>query len=161
TLFSLSPLFAKISPNPANPNLLLRDPLPKLHVGRASRLWSCRFRLRALLQALGDRKGINRFGDFSAPLDEALIHISLDLSGRPHLSYNLDIPTRRVGTYDAQLKLNTDFASIRCPETTVYRGITSDSVGEKFEEKIIVIQDFGGGNEKVCRHCAFFTFGDT
>ncbi|KAL4318291.1 hypothetical protein GQ457_18G010970 [Hibiscus cannabinus] len=57
----------------------------------------------ALLQALGDRKGINRFGDFSAPLDEALIHVSLDLSGRPHLSYDLNIPTERVGTYDTQL----------------------------------------------------------
>nr|XP_007143256.1 hypothetical protein PHAVU_007G057200g [Phaseolus vulgaris]ESW15250.1 hypothetical protein PHAVU_007G057200g [Phaseolus vulgaris] len=57
----------------------------------------------ALLQALGDRKGINRFGDFSAPLDEALIHVSLDLSGRPYLGYNLDIPTQRVGTYDTQL----------------------------------------------------------
>ncbi|CAA2967324.1 imidazoleglycerol-phosphate dehydratase [Olea europaea subsp. europaea] len=57
----------------------------------------------ALLQALGDRKGINRFGDFSAPLDEALIHVSLDLSGRPHLGYDLHIPTERVGTYDTQL----------------------------------------------------------
>ncbi|XP_019437437.1 PREDICTED: imidazoleglycerol-phosphate dehydratase isoform X2 [Lupinus angustifolius] len=57
----------------------------------------------ALLQALGDRKGINRFGDFSASLDEALIHVSLDLSGRPYLGYNLDIPTQRVGTYDTQL----------------------------------------------------------
>ncbi|KDP40172.1 hypothetical protein JCGZ_02170 [Jatropha curcas] len=57
----------------------------------------------ALLQALGDRKGINRFGDFSAPLDEALVHVSLDLSGRPHLSYDLQIPTQRVGTYDTQL----------------------------------------------------------
>ncbi|KAK9031766.1 hypothetical protein V6N11_056055 [Hibiscus sabdariffa] len=57
----------------------------------------------ALLQALGGRKGINRFGDFSAPLDEALIHVSLDLSGRPHLSYDLNIPTERVGTYDTQL----------------------------------------------------------
>ncbi|KAG9451988.1 hypothetical protein H6P81_004892 [Aristolochia fimbriata] len=56
-----------------------------------------------LLQALGDRKGINRFGDFSAPLDEALVHVSLDLSGRPHLSYNLQIPTERVGSYDTQL----------------------------------------------------------
>ncbi|CAO2832110.1 unnamed protein product [Amaranthus hypochondriacus] len=57
----------------------------------------------ALLQALGDRKGINRFGDFSAPLDEALIHVSLDLSGRPHLSYDLQIPTEIVGKYDTQL----------------------------------------------------------
>ncbi|KAL9237627.1 hypothetical protein vseg_012153 [Gypsophila vaccaria] len=57
----------------------------------------------ALLQALGDRKGINRFGNFSAPLDEALIHVSLDLSGRPYLGYDLQIPTERVGTYDTQL----------------------------------------------------------
>ncbi|KAL7612244.1 imidazoleglycerol-phosphate dehydratase 1, chloroplastic [Lactuca sativa] len=57
----------------------------------------------ALLNALGDRKGINRFGDFTAPLDEALVHVSLDLSGRPHLSYDLQIPTERVGTYDTQL----------------------------------------------------------
>ncbi|CAN4091329.1 unnamed protein product [Withania somnifera] len=57
----------------------------------------------ALLQALGDRKGINRFGDFSAPLDEALIHVSLDLSGRPHLNYDVQVPTQRVGTYDTQL----------------------------------------------------------
>ncbi|PON80070.1 Imidazoleglycerol-phosphate dehydratase [Parasponia andersonii] len=63
----------------------------------------------ALLKALGDRKGIYRFGDFSAPLDEALIHVSLsevfvqDLSGRPHLTYDLQIPTQRVGTYDTQL----------------------------------------------------------
>ncbi|XP_021897080.1 imidazoleglycerol-phosphate dehydratase isoform X2 [Carica papaya] len=57
----------------------------------------------ALLQALDDRKGINRFGDFTAPLDEALIHVSLDLSGRPHLSYDLQIPTERVGKYDTQL----------------------------------------------------------
>ncbi|KAJ6771594.1 IMIDAZOLEGLYCEROL-PHOSPHATE DEHYDRATASE [Salix koriyanagi] len=57
----------------------------------------------ALLQALGDRKGINRFGDFSAPLDEALIHVSLDLSGRPYLGYDLQIPTQRVGKYDTQL----------------------------------------------------------
>ncbi|KAI3797820.1 hypothetical protein L1987_33083 [Smallanthus sonchifolius] len=57
----------------------------------------------ALLTALGDRKGINRFGDFTAPLDEALVHVTLDLSGRPHLNYDLQIPTERVGTYDTQL----------------------------------------------------------
>ncbi|XP_026449947.1 imidazoleglycerol-phosphate dehydratase [Papaver somniferum] len=57
----------------------------------------------SLLQALGDRKGINRFGDFTAPLDESLVHVSLDLSGRPYLGYDLSIPTQRVGTYDTQL----------------------------------------------------------
>ncbi len=58
---------------------------------------------QALHQALGDRKGIVRFGNFLAPLDEALVQVVLDFSGRPHLSYGLSIPTERVGTYDTQL----------------------------------------------------------
>ena len=58
---------------------------------------------QALAKALGDRKGITRFGHFVAPLDESLIQVALDFSGRPHLSYGLDIPTQRVGTYDTQL----------------------------------------------------------
>jgi imidazoleglycerol-phosphate dehydratase len=57
----------------------------------------------ALAKALGDRKGIVRFGHFIAPLDEALVQVALDFSGRPHLSYGLEIPTQRVGTYDTQL----------------------------------------------------------
>lgn len=58
---------------------------------------------QALTKALGDRKGIVRFGHFFAPLDEALVQVTLDFSGRPHLSYGLEIPTQRVGTYDTQL----------------------------------------------------------
>lgn len=58
---------------------------------------------QALSDALGDRKGIHRFGHFLVPLDEALIQVSLDLSGRPHLSYALEIPTERVGSYETQL----------------------------------------------------------
>jgi imidazoleglycerol-phosphate dehydratase len=58
---------------------------------------------QALSKALSDRKGIVRFGHFVAPLDEALVQVALDFSGRPHLSYGLDIPTQRVGTYDTQL----------------------------------------------------------
>lgn len=57
----------------------------------------------ALKEALGDRKGIIRFGHFVAPLDESLVQVALDFSGRPHLSYGLEIPTQRVGTYDTQL----------------------------------------------------------
>jgi imidazoleglycerol-phosphate dehydratase len=58
---------------------------------------------QAFAQALGDRKGVVRFGHFIAPLDEALVQVALDFSGRPHLSYGLEIPTQRVGTYDTQL----------------------------------------------------------
>lgn len=58
---------------------------------------------QALAKALGERRGIVRFGHFVAPLDEALIEVALDFSGRPHLSYGLEIPTARVGTYDTQL----------------------------------------------------------
>lgn len=58
---------------------------------------------QALDQSLGDRRGIYRFGHFVAPLDESLVQVALDFSGRPHLSYGLQIPSDRVGTYDTQL----------------------------------------------------------
>ncbi len=58
---------------------------------------------QALSKALGDRKGIFRFGQFSAPLDEALVQVVLDCSGRPHLNYELEIPTQKIGTYDTEL----------------------------------------------------------
>ena len=58
---------------------------------------------QALSQALGDRKGIYRFGQFTAPLDEALVQVVLDCSGRPHINYELNIPTQKIGTYDTEL----------------------------------------------------------
>ena len=58
---------------------------------------------QALSKALGDRVGIKRFGHFVAPLDEALIEVVVDCSGRPHLSFDLDIPSQKVGTYDTEL----------------------------------------------------------
>ena len=58
---------------------------------------------QALAQALADRRGIRRFGHFLAPLDEALVQVALDCSGRPHLSYDLAIPAQRIGTYDTEL----------------------------------------------------------
>eukprot|EP00188_Purpureofilum_apyrenoidigerum_P003931 Plantae.Rhodophyta-Purpureofilum_apyrenoidigerum.ctg42636.p1 GENE.Plantae.Rhodophyta-Purpureofilum_apyrenoidigerum.ctg42636~~Plantae.Rhodophyta-Purpureofilum_apyrenoidigerum.ctg42636.p1 ORF type:complete len:242 (+),score=41.72 Plantae.Rhodophyta-Purpureofilum_apyrenoidigerum.ctg42636:145-870(+) len=57
----------------------------------------------ALAKAIGNKKGIRRFGHFIAPLDEALVEVVLDFSGRPHLTYGLEIPTERVGNYDTQL----------------------------------------------------------
>jgi len=58
---------------------------------------------QALAQALGDRRGIQRFGHFVAPLDEALVQVALDCSGRPHLSYSLVIPAQKIGSYDTEL----------------------------------------------------------
>ena len=58
---------------------------------------------QALAQALGDRRGIHRFGHFLAPLDEALVQVALDCSGRPHLSWDLTIPAQKIGTYDSEL----------------------------------------------------------
>ncbi len=58
---------------------------------------------QALSKALGQKIGINRFGHFSAPLDEALIQVVLDCSGRPHLNFNLKLTTEKVGTYDTEL----------------------------------------------------------
>ncbi len=58
---------------------------------------------QALSKALGNRKGIFRFGQFTAPLDEALVQVVLDCSGRPHLNYELDIPNQKIGSYDTEL----------------------------------------------------------
>lgn len=74
----------------------------------------------ALAEALGNRKGITRFGHFIAPLDEALIQVALDFSGRPHLSYGLEIPTQRVGTYDTQLVREFFVAVINHSQMTLH-----------------------------------------
>ena len=58
---------------------------------------------KAFTKALGKRKGINRFGHFFAPLDEALVQVTLDCSGRPHLSYDLNLKAPRIGNYDTEL----------------------------------------------------------
>lgn len=54
-------------------------------------------------KALGDKKGIVRYGSMTLPMDEALILTAVDLSGRGHLEYALEIPTQKVGTFDTEL----------------------------------------------------------
>jgi imidazoleglycerol-phosphate dehydratase len=75
---------------------------------------------QALHQALSNKKGIVRFGNFLAPLDEALIQVALDFSGRPHLTYRLQIPTQRVGTYDTQLVREFFVALVNHSEMTLH-----------------------------------------
>lgn len=58
---------------------------------------------QAFAKALGDKRGICRYGNMILPMDEALILTAVDLSGRSHLSYQLEIPTEKVGTFDTEL----------------------------------------------------------
>jgi imidazoleglycerol-phosphate dehydratase len=54
-------------------------------------------------EAIGDRKGINRFGFSIVPMDEALAMVSLDISGRPHLSYQVSLPQEKIGNFETDL----------------------------------------------------------
>lgn len=55
------------------------------------------------LKALGDKKGIRRYGAFFCPMDETLSRIVLDLSGRPHFVYDVKIPVERIGTFETEM----------------------------------------------------------
>lgn len=58
---------------------------------------------QALVQALGDKKGIRRYGSFHLAMDDALVRAALDLSGRPFLVWNVEFPGSRIGTFDCEL----------------------------------------------------------
>lgn len=71
---------------------------------------------QAVKQALGDMRGITRYGSMLLPMDEALILCAIDISGRAHLGYGLEIPTRKVGTFDTELTEEFFLAFVRnCP----------------------------------------------
>jgi imidazoleglycerol-phosphate dehydratase len=58
---------------------------------------------QALGKALGDKAGINRYGHIILPMDEALVMLAVDLSGRPFLNYNVPLPSPKVGEFDTEL----------------------------------------------------------
>ena len=58
---------------------------------------------QAFREALGDKKGISRYGDTALPMDEALILTAVDISGRTFLGYGLEIPAEKVGSFDTEL----------------------------------------------------------
>lgn len=58
---------------------------------------------QAFAQALGDKRGIARYGDIALPMDETLILSAVDISGRGACYYNVDIPAEKVGTFDTEL----------------------------------------------------------
>ncbi|MBR9763523.1 MAG: imidazoleglycerol-phosphate dehydratase HisB [Rhodobacteraceae bacterium] len=58
---------------------------------------------QALTKALGDKRGIRRYGDCHLAMDDSLLRAALDLSGRPYLVWNVDFPTEKIGSFDTEL----------------------------------------------------------
>ncbi len=75
---------------------------------------------QALREALGDKRGINRYGTAFCPMDEALVQISLDLSGRCFLAYDLRIGRPKVGQFDTELTREFFQALARSGEITLH-----------------------------------------
>jgi len=75
-----------------------------LHIDDHHTVEDCGIALgQALAAALGDKRGIRRYGECHLAMDDALVRCSLDLSGRPFLVWNVDFPTAKIGTFDTEL----------------------------------------------------------
>jgi len=74
----------------------------------------------AFLSALGDKRGIARYGSIILPMDEALILCALDISGRSHLGFDAKIPSRKVGTFDTELTKEFMLAFSRSMKLTLH-----------------------------------------
>ena len=58
---------------------------------------------QAIADAIGDKKGIKRYGSFILPMDDALVLCAIDLCGRPYFQFDLELPTEKVGNFDTEL----------------------------------------------------------
>ncbi len=74
----------------------------------------------AFKQALGDKKGVTRYGYMVLPMDEALILTAIDFSGRAYLGYDMDIPAEKVGDFDTELVEEFWYGFVRNAECTLH-----------------------------------------
>ena len=74
----------------------------------------------AFCNALGDKRGIQRYGNFILPMDEALILTAVDFSGRAYLGCSLDIPTEKVGDFDTELVEEFWFGFVRAAQCNLH-----------------------------------------
>lgn len=75
-----------------------------LHIDDHHTVEDCGIALgKALAQALGDKAGIRRYGSFHLAMDDALVRVALDLSGRPYLCWNLPFAAPKIGSFDTEL----------------------------------------------------------
>ncbi|MCC6864352.1 MAG: imidazoleglycerol-phosphate dehydratase HisB, partial [Rhodobacteraceae bacterium] len=106
-----------------------------LHIDYHHTVEDCGIALgQALKKALGDKKGIRRYGDFKLAMDDAQVTSALDLSGRPFLVWNLAFPTPQIGRFDTELVREFFQALTTHGDITLHvdlvRGINSHHIAE-------------------------------
>ncbi len=74
----------------------------------------------AIKDALGDKRGVVRYGSMLLPMDETLVLVALDLSGRAYLRYDAQIPTQKIGTFDTELVQEFFLALVRTAGITLH-----------------------------------------
>ena len=74
----------------------------------------------AINEAIGDMKGIKRYADKTIPMDESLILTAVDISGRPHLAFDLEVPAKKVGNFDTELVSEFFLAFVRNAKLTLH-----------------------------------------
>ena len=83
---------------------------------------------RAFAEALGDKRGITRYGQFLLPMDETLVLCAVDLSGRDYLGWAVDLPAAKVGDFDTELAQEFWLGFVRnCPGSVHSRKITGEN----------------------------------
>ena len=75
---------------------------------------------KAFYTALGDKRGITRYGDIVLPMDEALIRVAVDISGRDYCAMSLELPTAKVGDFDTELCKEFWLAFVREAKLTLH-----------------------------------------
>lgn len=96
----------------------------------------------AFARALGDRRGVNRYGQRLLPMDEALALVAVDLSGRAFLGFEAEMPTQKVGTFDTELVKEFFLAFAREANVTLHiRALAGENTHHIIEA---VFKGFGG-----------------
>lgn len=96
---------------------------------------------QAFAKAIGEKRGISRYGSIILPMDETLVLAAVDISGRAHLNYDLQIPTQRVGEMDTELVEEFFISFVRNADVTLH------------------IKQFYGKNSHHIIECAFKAVG--
>lgn len=111
---------------------------------------------KAFKDALGDKRGIHRYGDTILPMDEALILSAVDFSGRSYLGFEMNIPTEKVGDFDTELVEEFWMGFVRQAECAVhFRQLsgknshhiiegTYKSIGRSLRQAVAIDAEFAG-----------------